>query len=202
MLNERMIAILKMNGYDTVESMLDIELPEEGYEEYIVEFEGCEYIVATEEEAEELAKESIMNLIDDIGLQSFSESFQSWIIDNCVDSEWFEDALQEHYESYVEDIKYEGGRLEEEMEEAGVETEEEYVEYLVDSVDDVVDYWRFNCGDDWVNEVVNQHNLIDWDQAVEECISIDGIALQLASYDHEENEEKIDGETYYIYRTN
>ena len=39
---------------------------------------AAEYIVLTEEKADEEAKEIVRESIDDIGLESFSEDFQHW----------------------------------------------------------------------------------------------------------------------------
>lgn len=212
MLNEKMIVILKMEGYTITENLLDIDFPEEGYSDDVIEFEGCEYLVVTEDKAEELAIESIHNLIDDMGLQSFSEGFQSWIINNCLNEEWFEDAMRESYEFYMNDIREEDccedeegnetNRLTEEMEEANCTTEEDFLDYLCDYQGGAVEWYRDNFGEEQLSEIAKNNNLIDWDEAIEECISIDGIAHTLASYDGNENTEVVDDETYYIYRIN
>ena len=52
------------------------------YDERVFENEEAgEYIVLTEEEADEAAEESIKELINDMGLESFTEDFQQWILD-------------------------------------------------------------------------------------------------------------------------
>ena len=68
------------------------------------EVEGEEWIVATPDEAYELAKESLINLFDDIGVFGLSEYTTSWILDNALESDWFEDAHRESNEAYAEDI--------------------------------------------------------------------------------------------------
>lgn len=68
--------------------------------------------------------------------------------------EWFEDAIVEMMESYVEDIKYEEGRLEEEMEENGCETEEEYIDFLVEVAGDPIEYYIDNFGAEAFGEAV------------------------------------------------
>lgn len=60
--------------------------------------------------------------------------------------EWFELALRESMEFYVEDIKYEDGRLEEELEESGCADEYEYIEYLIDGWDDPIEWYITNYG--------------------------------------------------------
>jgi hypothetical protein len=91
---------------------------------YGYEYETPEgdYYVVTEGEAEELAKEDIINMFDELGLESFTEYFRDWIIRNALDQDWFEEAVRESTESYVEDIAYEGDRLEEELLDAGIIT--------------------------------------------------------------------------------
>ena len=103
---------------------------------YDYEFETPEgdYLVVTEDEAEELAKEDIRNLYDDLGLESFTSSFRDWIIMNALDNEWFEDAVKESYEYYVEDIEDEASsmgyenRLIEEMHDHQVLSDDDFEE--------------------------------------------------------------------------
>ena len=64
--------------------------------------EAGEYIVLTEEEADEAAEENLKELINKLGLNAFTEDFQQWILDNCVDSDWFEEALVDYYTSYID----------------------------------------------------------------------------------------------------
>lgn len=178
------------------------------------EFETPEgdYYVVTEEEAEELAKEDIINLFDEMGLESFTDYFRDWIIRNALDQSWFEDAVRESTESYVDGIAYEEGRLEEELLEADIITDtdieegydvedakEKYVEHLMNDIDDYVEYCGFNFGWDWVNEVATRNNLFDMDAIVEQCIFEDGIAHFIARYDGDEIELE---NGLYAYRTN
>jgi hypothetical protein len=181
---------------------------------YDNEFETPEgdYYVVTEEEAEELAREDIINLFDELGLEAFTEYFRSWILENALDKDWFEDAVRESTEAYVDDIAYEDGRLEEELLEAGIITEadveegydvedakERYVQYLMDETGDFVDYCGFNFGWDWVSKVAVQNNLIDMDAVVEQCLFEDGVAHFIARYDGEEHDL---GNGLFAYRNN
>jgi hypothetical protein len=101
---------------------------------YDYEYETPEgdYLVVTEEEAEELAKEDIRNIYDDLGLESFTPGFRDWIIMNALDNDWFEDAIRESYESYVENIESESSsmgydnRLIEEMHDHQVLSDEDF----------------------------------------------------------------------------
>jgi hypothetical protein len=171
-----------------------------------------EYLVVTEDEANELAIQDIKNLYDDIGLDSFTPDFRDWIIENALDQEWFRDVVVEGYESYVKDIDYEDGRLEDELLDAGIITQEDvkngydkedamskYVDYLVGSVDDAVTYCGDNYGWDWVSGAATEHNLIDLDVVCEQAIQLDGIANFLGRYDGKEHQ--LEGDLF-AYRTN
>lgn len=181
---------------------------------YDNEFETPEgdYLVVDEDEARQLAKDDIENLYDDLGLESFTPGFRDWIIMNALDNDWFEEAVRESMESYVNDIAYEDGRLEEELLDAGIITEEdiengydedsareEFVEKLVYDAGDPVDYCGDNFGWDWVSKAATENNLIDMDEVVEQCIYEDGIAHFIARYDGDEIEL---GNGLYAYRTN
>ena len=167
--------------------------------------EAGEYIVLTEEEAYEEAEESIKNSIEDLGLESFSECFQEWILDTCVDKEWFDEYLEEYYTYYIDDIRdvkaiyeeYET-RLEEEMDDAGVNTEEEFLYYLIDDAGNSID-WYIDCfGYEEFKYICEECDLIDWDSVIEEVISEDGFAHSIATYDGKEYEV----DKYFIYRLN
>ena len=173
---------------------------------------GESYYVVDEEEAEQLAKEDIENLFDELGLESFTEYFRSWIIENALDKDWFEECVRESTESYVNDIEYEDGRLQEELLDRGIITEEDvesgydvedakerYVELLMEDIDDYVEYCGFNFGWKWVSEVAERENLIDMDVVVEQCIYEDGVAHFIARYDGEEHDL---GNGLFAYRNN
>lgn len=200
---------------------------------YDNEFETPEgdYLVVDEYEAEQLARDDIENLFDDLGLDSFTPDFKDWIIMNALDSDWFEDAVKESFEYYVEDIEDEASsmgyenRLIEEMHDHqvlsdddfeigedgepdlsalkdGVDIDylkEEFVDLLVENAGDPVEYCADNFGWDWVTQMATQHNLIDMNEVVEQCIYMDGIAHFIARYDGEEHEL---GNGLYAYRTN
>lgn len=173
---------------------------------------GESYYVVDEQEAEQLAKEDIENLFDDLGLESFTEYFRDWIIENALDKDWFEECVRESTESYVDDIEYEDGRLQEELLDRGIITEEDiesgydvedakerYVELLMEDIDDYVEYCGFNFGWKWVSEVAERENLIDMGVVVEQCIYEDGVAHFIARYDGEEHDL---GNGLFAYRNN
>ena len=167
--------------------------------------EAGEYIVLTEEEAYDAAEESIKDTIEECGIESFSECFQEWILDTCVDKEWFDGYLEEYYLDYINDIRDEEAsyeeyksRLDEEMDEAGVETEEEFLDYLIEDAGNSIDWYIDNFGYEEFKSVCEECDLIDWDSVIEEVISEDGVANSIATYDGKEYEV---GE-YFIYRLN
>ena len=167
--------------------------------------EAGEYIVLTEEEAYDAAEEDIRNSIEECGIELFSECYQEWILENHTDEEWFDEYLEEYYCSYIDDIRdvkavyneYET-RLEEEMDEAGVETEEEFLDCLIEGAGDSIEWYIDNFGYEEFKAVCEDYNLIDWDSVIEEVISEDGIANSIATYD---GKEYAIGE-YLIYRLN
>ena len=167
-----------------------------GYDE--IEIDGATYKILTDDEAEEEFESYQKDLFDDMGLSGYSESFQTWIKENALDKDYFDDIVRESMEMYIDDIKYEGEeRLQKEMEDAGVETEEEYLDYLIDNAGDSIEYFEYNFGDDYLDEILqDKPYLIDLDKVIEEIKSWDGRGC-LAYYDNEELELDND---YFAYR--
>ena len=198
-----------MERIEALAKLLNVEvedLTRSKYDNRIFENEEAgEYIVLTEEEAYEEAEESIRDFIEECGLESFSECYQEWILDSCVDKEWFDEYLEEYYTYYIDDIRdvkaiyeeYET-RLDEEMDEAGVETEEEFLDYLIEDAGNSIDWYIDNFGYEEFKSVCEECDLIDWDSVIEEVISEDGVANSIATYD---GKEYAIGE-YFIYRLN
>ena len=197
---ERIEALTKFLGVE-VEDLTVSKYDERTFENE----EADEYIVLTEEEADEAAEESIKELINDMGLESFTEDFQQWILDNCVDSDWFAEYLEDYEIGYIEDIRCEEAsyeeyktRLDEEMGDAGVDTEDEFLEYLIECYDDPVEWFKDMFGMEEFTNTIEEYNLIDWEAVINEAIEVDGCGHFIATYDGVENE--MDG--YFIYRLN
>lgn len=218
---EKIEALAELLGVDESEIT-------QGYDDTVYEVsDGREYLVLTEDEADDMFHDSEMNLIDDIGIEGFTPSFQNRILTEFADEDWFEDAYREMYESYSYDIEYEsddvyGNRLVQECYEAELIDDDDFgvdengdvnyadcllstddlvdklTEYLMDSVDDFVEQYKFEFGEEQLSDVVKQHNLVDWDAVIEETKELDGRGPMLAGYDGIE----IDWDDYYIYRTN
>ena len=188
---EKIIALFNELNVEEIEEIII-----NGYDE--IEIDGATYKVLTDDEAEEEFESYQKNLFDDIGLSGYSGSFQTWIKYNALDRSYFDDIVREDYENYIEDIKYDDKeRLAEEMKDAGVETEEEYLEYLIDNAGDSIEYVEGNFGSDYLDEILqNNPWLIDLDTVIEEIKSWDGRRC-LAYYDDEELELDND---YFAYR--
>ena len=168
------------------------------------EVDGAEYLVLTEDEREKEFKAYQESLIEDMGLESFSEWAQDYIIDNFVDDEWFMDAMRESFEYYISDINEEPAddekfenRLQEEMAEVGCEDEEEFLNYHCD-LESPIEWLLNNFGEDEFNRTVKQNDLIDWEDVINSVAREDGYGC-LAAYDGEELELQDD---LYAYRIN
>lgn len=221
---EKIEALAELLGVDESEIT-------QGYDDTVYEIsDGREYLVLTEDEADDMFHDSEMNLIDDLGIESFTPSFQERILSEFLSDDaedWFYEAFQEFYETYADDISAEeddvyGTRLVQECYDAGIITDDNFREdengdvdyteclvpenvlaerltsYLVGSIDDYVEEYRFQLGEEEFDTVVRNNNFIDWDAVIEETKELDGRGPMLAGYDGIE----IDWDDYYIYRTN
>lgn len=177
----------------------------EGYREEVFETkDGKEYLVLTDEEADKEFYNYEENLIDELGLDSFTEWAREYIVENCLDTDWFNEQMEESFAIYCDDIELEKSssdeyenRLEEEMADVDCETKEDYIEYLCGNYSDGFEWFNSNFGSSELNHVINDYNLIDIDKVINYIRNTDGRNI-LASYDNVENEE---GE-YFIYRIN
>ena len=193
-------ALAKFLGIETSEIEEDMN-----NHKYFITEDDREYMVLTDEESEEEFYNYESDLIEEFGLDAFTDWARDYIIENCLDVNWFEDYFREDYESYANDIETESAssdeyanRLEEEMAEAECTDIEEFIDYLVDSIsDDFVGNFKFDFGEEMLTEVVMNNNLLDIDAVIDYIKEEDGRGI-IANYDGIENEE---GE-YYIYRTN
>ena len=172
--------------------------------------DGRAYFVYTGDEADQKAKEDVINSIDDMGIEAFTPDFQQDIIDNqMVDVDWFDDAMKESYEFYADDIMSEdgehGNRLFDEMIEEGViseedvtedgelvdgidldEKKEEFVEKLCENWDNGVQWYIDNFGERDFSDVCKKHDLYDYDEIAETAVRWDGRGHFISMYDGEE----------------
>ena len=160
------------------------ETIQDGYTENLFETEdGEEYFVVTEDEGYELAKEDIEDVIDDLGVSAFSEGFQDWIMENAVDENFIDTA-------WDEEIEY----IREDDEETAEEMENDYNTYY-----DKIKYFYDMFGEKEYSKWIVKNNALDIDTIVDECISWDGVAHFVASYDGVETELE---NNLFAYRTN
>ena len=168
------------------------------------EVDGAEYLVLTEDEREEEFKAYQESLIEDMGLESFSDWAQDYIINNFVNDEWFMEAMRESFEYYISDINEEPAddekfenRLQEEISEYDCETEEDYLNYLCD-LESPIEWFLSNFNQNEFNATVKEHDLINWEDVINWVAHEDGYGC-LAAYDAEELELQDD---LYAYRIN
>ena len=274
--DDRIKALAQFLGLDDEEA----EEIENHYGNYY-EYGDAEYFVGDDDEAQEEAIQREIDLSDDIGLESFNEDYQDYIIDNFCNWDW-ESAINEWNENYAYDISHESddeyglriiqevvtddssffddteggmivkvtvkgkdyyldndGKPVDDKDEASIFLSKESAEKLVDEdiireeldIDDDTDiYYEVEFDESLIDidafqdalvEILNGRyksisdvlkngwidkdslkDYIDWEAVAEDVLNNDGRASILAGYDGKENEEEIDGETYYIYRCN
>ena len=159
-------------------------------------------VYETEQEAEDAAVEQVKNLLDSEGISFLNWKYMSADIADFVDTEWFETTKRESYEQYVEEIRDEWEddektRLDVEMENAGCETEEDFIDYLCNSWPDSIEWFRSNFGNAELDSVaINHPEVVDIDKLAQYVVDTDGVANTLASYDGEE----VELYNYYAYR--
>ena len=156
-----------------------------------------EYKVLTSDEADEDFKCYQEDLLDELGLDSFSEWAKNHIIENFVDKEWFNGVMSDSNQGYIDDIRFEENRLEEEMKERNCKEEYEFLESLNDDYEDGLQWMIENFGMDEVEACVKNYNLLDYDEIIDWIEETDGRGC-LATYDGVEHEWC----DYYIYRVN
>lgn len=109
----------------------------EGYRYDIFEIDGDsehageEWMVLTEDEADQEAKDQLISIMDDLGLEAFTPSFQEWILENCIDGDWFREAHEEDCWALIDEFDYEGDdefgtRLVRELYDADLVTDDDF----------------------------------------------------------------------------
>ena len=143
--------------------------------------DNMEYIILTDEEADEQYKEYQLSLIEDLGLEGFSDWAKNYILDNFTFSysETFNDIQYEDAVSYVGDLKYDGD-LDDELSRYGCENEEELIDLLCE--EDSEEWFKSVFGIDEYNRIIIENDLIDWDEVIEWIKEVDGRGI-MASYD-------------------
>ena len=80
---------------------------------------------------------------------------------------------------------------------------EKLTEELDKDYNSMAEWFDSIYGSSWVSEMKDiLKDYIDWEALAEYVIDVDGVANTLARYDGRSHEEKVNGEWFYIYRTN
>lgn len=160
-----------------------------------IDVDGEVWSVLDDSEADEAFVSYQKDSLEDFGLTQFSSLAKDYIMENCVDVDWFEDCMRQSYEIYVEELKQEN-RLEDEMNEVEVEDEEEFIEHLCGQWHDGIEWYMEQYGTEECEMAIENNNLYDTDKVIEYVKEHYGRGC-LALYDGQEIELQ-DG--YFAYR--
>ena len=148
---------------------------------------GEEYRVFNSyEEAECEAIEEVYNLFEVEGL--YESLIEFAINEDCIDFDWFEDAITEmqEYYAYNESIEY----LVEDWDEETMDENEEREKYLDGVLSSIgscpYDFYRdylWNFGEEETMKAIEQNNLVNLRGLAESVVYYDGAENTLASYD-------------------
>lgn len=193
------------------------EVKEEG-DYFVGEDSGNEYLVLTEEEADDMAKESIKNFLDEFGIEGFSKDFQEEIKNYCLDEEALKEVVKEEIE-FVWNNNYSDEDVIDDAIDTGAIQEDEIYDEDGEIRDDVdIDRLREegaerefeDRGENPVSFLedtygslkdsgLNIKDYIDEDKVADRCIEWDGRGNSLATYD---GDELYLGNDLYAYRVN
>ena len=172
-------------------------------EDNVYEVDGEEYLVLTDDEAEKEFKEEEESIIDDIGIESFTENFKDYIRLNLIATKDVLSVIEEMMENYVNDLDEEG--LRDELESYGLLSEDEELLKedinalkidLVNEIEDPTDWLIEQFGEKEFWTMMKDY--IDMDEIIDTIKEWDGRGSILAQYDGIERE--IYGTDYYYYR--
>jgi hypothetical protein len=159
-----------------------------------------EYYVLTDEEAQEIYEDIQRDLINDMGLEGFSSWAKEEIINNYLNMNWFNSALDEYNTMYVYELEeYE---LQEMCDMYEVDNEVDLIESLNNQYDNGLQFFQEMYNERELSEIIERENLLDIDKVIAYCQEIDGRGGTITSYDGVEEVEEVDNIEYYIYRIN
>ena len=141
-----------------------------------ISIDGWEYLVVDEDERWEEFKEYQRALWDDMGLGGFTSSFAQQVIDEFLDEEKL------YYLENYEFVTYEE------------EEEEEYNIAELSGYSNYIDYVYNEIGWREATKLIDEYDLLKFDEMCEEVVKWDGYGHSLASYDGDELE--LDGGFY------
>ena len=145
----------------------------------IFEYDGAEYAVGDDDEADEAAEEQVRNLVDDIGYEGFAEWAWSSHIDGDEVADYIEDYIRqdvdESPESYLDE--YEDRELTQESKEQLEAIEEQIGDYTdeleyVDNesdIDELTD--QIQVLEDELQEIKDDEDSYEWtDEGIEQAV--------------------------------
>lgn len=178
-------------------------------EDDIYEVDGKEYLVLTDDEADERFKEDEESLIDEIGIEELTDNFKDYIRLNLIATKDVLDVIEELMENYVNDLDEK--ELRDELEAHGLLSEDEELmsedinALKIDLIDDLVN--EIEDPTDWLIDQFGEKEFwtmmkdyIDMDEIIDTIKEWDSRGPILAQYDGIERE--IIGTDYYYYRVN
>jgi len=194
----------------------------ESYADYY-EYDGKEYAVYDNwYDAESEAIDAAENILEDIGFTGLDDDFKENIIDSgLINERFFEEMMHESNESYASDIKDESSdkyasRLIEECIDNGIIDESEldengnytgdedlvyeYAEYLDNEEDSALDWYRLNYGDEDLNDIIEENDLLKTNEVAGRMVELDGIERYL-SVDDTYEEVDYNGVEYFVFCT-
>ena len=136
--------------------------------------DGAQYAVGDEDTFREAQKDNMEQFVDELGYSELSEWAWNYIKENFVNEDHFEEILREDMENYISDMENEDAddedeyenRLEEEMAEAGVDNEDDFLEHLVDGYGDPMIWYEEMFGEeqfkDEAERNVNEGDALEW----------------------------------------
>ncbi|WQJ53883.1 MAG: hypothetical protein [Wendovervirus sonii] len=164
------------------------------------------FVFNSYESAKDFAIKYELSIMEDENVFDYINFDQLGGLEQYVDKQWFDEWMEEDYQTYIDDIQSESAssddyknRLEEEMAEAGCENKEDFLEHLIDTAGDSIEHFMDLFGKKEFGDVVKEKNLIDLQSLAEDVIEENGISNTLASYDGNEVELIYD---CYAYRQN
>ena len=203
---EKIEALLSFLDGDNIDAM------ESDYDENVfITTDSKEYLVLTDDEADEYTKKDIENFIDEVGINGFTQNFQDYIKQYALDKDFVESLCEEDIEQSVWELDSE--ELLEELNLENLVDDDTTIEDIESNIDDYreklidykkdtnefdFDYLANNWGEEEAWDLIQKNNAYDLDEIVSTSISWDGRGHFLARYDGVENEY----DEYYIYRVN
>lgn len=103
---DKVTALLKFLNYaDTEENRDRVSKAPYGKNVYCFDGDDNTFLICTSDEADEEYYDSVMNLIDDVGLAAFPQDVIDYILNHFTDEEIFLEYYRDDTESYAKDIK-------------------------------------------------------------------------------------------------